>query len=40
VTSVARGVNVEVSVADAFSPAADALADVSPALATLEAVAG
>jgi hypothetical protein len=38
-TTVGREVNVEVSVPDAYSPEADALADLSPAIAKLDPVA-
>jgi hypothetical protein len=38
-TTVGRSVNVEVAVPDAYSPEADALADLSPAIARLDPVA-
>lgn len=39
-TTVGRAVNVEVSVPDAYSPEAGALADLAPAIAALDPVAG
>ena len=39
-TTVGRGVNVEVSVPDAYSPEADALADISPVIVALDPVPG
>ena len=39
-TTVGRGVSVEVSVPDAYSPEADALADISPAISALDPAAG
>ena len=38
-TTVGRSVNVEIAVPDAYSPEADALADLSPAVAKLDPVA-
>jgi hypothetical protein len=38
-TTVGRSVNVEVSVPEAYSPEADALVDISPAVAALDPVA-
>jgi hypothetical protein len=39
-TTVGRRVGVEVSVPDAYSPEADALADISPAISAIDPAAG
>ena len=39
-TTVGRGISVEVSVPDAYSPEADALADISPVIASLDPMTG